>query len=68
MSNTLEDITSVFFGCVEEEGEKCLEKVVNLCRDKLELNDFTVNDKIDRCHRIGKLYDLVENLAPLLLG
>ena len=42
------------FGCVEEEGETCSEKVVNLCRDKLELDDFTV-DKIDRCHRVGKL-------------
>ena len=42
------------FGSAEEEGEKCSEKVVNLCRDKLELNGFTV-DKIDRCHRVGKL-------------
>ena len=42
------------FGCVEEESEKCSEKLVNLCRDKLELDDFSV-DKIDRCHRVGKL-------------
>ena len=42
------------FGCVEEEGESCSQKVTNLCRDKLELTDFTV-DKIDRCHRVGKL-------------
>ena len=49
------------FCCVEEEGEKCSEKVINLCRNKLELNDFTV-DKIDQCHRAGKLR------APLLLG
>ena len=38
------------FGCAEEEGEKCSDRD----RDKLELNGFTV-DKIDRCHRVGKL-------------
>ena len=40
------------FGCNEEQGENCSEKVVELCKNNLDLNDFTV-DNIDRCHRVG---------------
>ena len=39
-------------GFVEEEEENCVEKFVNLCREKIGLD---VNDEIvDRAHRVGK--------------
>ena len=39
-------------GFVEEEEENCVEKFVNLCREKIGLD---VNDEIvDRAHRVGE--------------
>ena len=41
------------FGCNEEQGQNCSEKVVEICKNNLELNEFTA-DNIDRCNRVGK--------------
>ena len=52
-------------GFVEEEEENCVEKFVNLCREKIGLD---VNDEIvDRAHRVGKKEEGVDRAIIIRL-